>query len=566
MSEPDNCPPLSAALPFTSTEGSATVSQMPSIDHGPQPSGTRSAGRTEAEAFLQGRLVLLHKLLFFLTGGGWVVSMLVLGLLHSWDLVPGDMVRTHRLMHLGLALFFGSVWLVGSRWRLSFAALTGIDTAGLLATSFAIASMTARAHTGHDGAMELVAAMLVLLAARAVIVPSSGKQTLTLSAAATAVSVATFTVHAVYRPVPDSLVTTFTLRDTAVTMAVWMILMTVTASVASRIIFGLRREIRVARQVGQYELLGLIGEGGMGIVYRATHALLRRDTALKLLPRASLSPERLARFEREVRQTARLTHPNTVAVFDYGRTPDGVFYYAMEYLDGIDLDRLVSLAGPLPVARAVHVLRQVLLSLTEAHEIGLVHRDIKPANVILCERGGESDVAKVVDFGLVKDLRGPESAGLTAAETITGTPLYLAPEAIRSPDDAGPASDLYAVAALGYYLLTGTHVFRAGSVMEICAHHLHTQPEPPSARLGRSLPESLDRLIMTGLEKQPDRRFASARAFREHLEACADVPHWSEADARAWWAEHRDQVKALHQGSPVEKDGRTVAVDLRVRS
>jgi eukaryotic-like serine/threonine-protein kinase len=371
-------------------------------------------------------------------------------------------------------------------------------------------------------------------------------------------------MHAVYRPVPDSHLAVFSLRDTAVTMAVWMILMTVTASVASRIIFGLRREIRVAKRVGQYELLELIGEGGMGIVYRATHALLRRDTALKLLPRASLSPERLARFEREVRQTARLTHPNTVAVFDYGRTPDGVFYYAMEYLDGIDLDQLVSLTGPLPVARAVHVLRQVLLSLTEAHEIGLVHRDIKPANVILCERGGESDVAKVVDFGLVKDLRGAEAAGLTAAETLTGTPLYLAPEAIRSPDEAGPASDLYAVAALGYFLLTGTHVFRAGSVMEICAHHLHTQPEPPSARLGRALPESLDRLIITGLEKQPERRFASARAFRERLEACAGVPAWTEADARAWWAEHRDRVKALHKGSPVRKD-HTVAVDLAVR-
>jgi len=174
-------------------------------------------------------------------------------------------------------------------------------------------------------------------------------------------------------------------------------------------------------------------------------------------------------------------------------------------------------------------------------------------------------VAKVVDFGLVKDLRGEESAGLTAAGSLTGTPLYLAPEAIRSPDDAGPASDLYAVAALGYYVLTGTHVFRGGSVMEICAHHLHTPPEPPSTRLGKMLPASLEALILKGLEKEPAKRFPSARAFREAVDACIGLPRWTEADAQAWWSTHGDRVRALHKTSPVDHSGRTVAVDLQQR-
>jgi hypothetical protein len=546
--------------------GSATVTAMHDADDRRPEHGTdRSAGRTEAEVFLQGRLVLLHKLMFFLSGGILILSVVLLGALHSWSAVPADLAQPHRLMHACLVTLFGVGWLLGSRWRLRRPVLAGIDTAGLLVTCFALAGMIAHADTGHDGAMELVAAMMLVLAARAIIIPSSGKQTLILSLAATAIAIATFVWHAVYRPAAMSQITNRSLSDVAVTMALWMSMMVVTASLASRIIFGLRREIRVARQIGQYELLGKIGEGGMGVVYRATHALLRRDTALKLLPRANMSPDSLARFEREVRQTARLTHPNTVAVFDYGRTPDGVFYYAMEYLDGIDLDRLVAHDGPLPVPRAVHLLCQILSSLHEAHEMGLVHRDIKPANVILTQRGGDSDVVKVVDFGLVKDLQDAETIGLTAAGSLTGTPLFLAPETIRSPDRAHPSGDIYAVAALGYYLVTGTHVFPAGSMMEICAHHLHTPPEPPSARLGRQLPESFEAILLRGLEKSPERRFPSARAFRDALQACADIPRWTEADAAAWWAKHGDEVRSLHANTPVDGRGRTVAVDLRQR-
>lgn len=529
------------------------------------PNGSHHGTTTEAEAFLQRRLVLLHKVLFFLAGGILLASILLLGFLHSWGEVVADFAQVHRWVHLALTLVFGAGWCIGTRWRLRAPALVAIDAIGLVVTSVVIAVMTARADSGHGGAMELVAAMLLILAVRAVIIPRTGLQTMLLSLAAAALSIGTFAWMAVHHPVHRLVLEQQTLLDTIVTMALWMSLMIGTATLASQVIYGLHREMRVAKRVGQYELVEKIGEGAMGVVYRANHALLRRETALKLLPNAHFTPERLERFEREVRQTARLTHPNTVAVFDYGRTPDGVFYYAMEYLEGIDLDRLVTWVGALPAPRVVHILRQILLSLTEAHEMGLIHRDIKPANVILTERGGEPDVIKVVDFGLVKDLKGPQSSGLTATGAITGTPLYLSPEAIRSPDDVSAASDLYAVAALGYFLLTGTHVFRSATVMEICAHHLHTKPEKPSERLGQPVPEALESLILKGLEKLPEQRFASARQFREQLDACREVPAWTEADATAWWSQHRAGLRSLRTNTPCSDVGQTVAIDFHFR-
>lgn len=527
--------------------------------------GSPSGGSAEADIFFQQRLVLLNKLMFFLVAGIFLLSTILLGGLYSWSAVVADFGKAHRLMHAALAVFFGGIWFLGANWQLPKRVLTVIDAAGLLSTSVTVALMTAHADSGHGGALELVAAMMLILATRAIIIPSSGKQTLWLSAAASALCISAFTWRAVYHPVTLPLIEDQSPRDAAVTMALWMSMMVVTSTVASRIIFGLRHEIRVARRVGQYELIEKIGQGGMGVVYRARHALLRRETAIKLLPQANVSPQQLQRFEREVRLTARLTHPNTVAVFDYGHTPDGVFYYAMEYLDGLDLGQLVTYGGAVAVGRAVHILRQMLSSLTEAHESGLVHRDIKPANVIITRRGGEADVVKVVDFGLVKDLRGAESGGLTATDSIAGTPMYMAPETMQSADDVGPSADLYAVAAVGYFLLTATHVFKGNTVLEICTQHLYREPDPPSIRLGCSIPESLERLILSGLAKQPERRPRSARAFREALDRCTGFPRWTETDARDWWTLHRDGVQELRKGSPVDGSSHTVTVDLRER-
>jgi serine/threonine-protein kinase len=299
--------------------------------------------------------------------------------------------------------------------------------------------------------------------------------------------------------------------------------------------FSLRAQVREAKKLGQYHLEEKIGEGGMGTVYRATHAMLRRPTAIKLLRPEITGEETIRRFEREVQQTSRLSHPNTVAIYDYGRTPDGVFYYAMELLGGADLDRLVRAHGPFPAARAIHVLRQACGALAEAHGAGLVHRDIKPGNIILCERGGVHDVAKVVDFGLVRDLRNVQGS-LTRVGTICGTPETIAPE-VLSGSEAGPAADLYALGVVGCFLLTGKPIFDVTTAGELIGAHLHSDPVPPSAR-DPSVPRDLEAALLRCLAKDPARRVPTAEALRADLAACAAAGRWTDEDAQRWWHDH----------------------------
>jgi serine/threonine-protein kinase len=281
----------------------------------------------------------------------------------------------------------------------------------------------------------------------------------------------------------------------------------------------------------------------MGVVYRARHAMMRRPTAVKLLRPEKAGESSLRRFEREVQLTARLTHPNTITIFDYGRTPDGVFYYAMELLDGAALDAIVSLGGPLTPARTVHLLIGVAGALTEAHGIGLIHRDIKPANIILCRQGGMHDVPKVVDFGLVKDLE--TDAGVTRDGIVTGTPLYMSPEAINAPNEMGPRSDLYSLGAVAYFALTGEHVFSGRTTVEVCAHHLHSEPAPPSQRAPGGVPADLERVVLDCLAKNPDDRPPSAAALRSRLEACECAGGWSAQAALEWWSEFGEDLAVV---------------------
>jgi serine/threonine protein kinase len=277
----------------------------------------------------------------------------------------------------------------------------------------------------------------------------------------------------------------------------------------------------------------------MGVVYRAEHQMLRRRTAIKLLPPASAGAEGLKRFEREAQLTARLNNPHTVSVYDYGRTPEGAFYYVMEFLDGLDLDRLVRETGALPPGRVVHILSQVCEALAEAHSVGLIHRDIKPANIVLSDYGGVPDFAKVLDFGLVKDVTATGDARLTRENILAGTPQYLAPESIRDGTSSDPRSDLYAMGAVAYYLLTGAPVFQ-GTPMQVIQSHLAAAPEPPSARLGRPVPSKLERVVIDCLEKDPALRPESAPALAARLAACDDVPPWSPEDARTWWRSRKN--------------------------
>ena len=315
----------------------------------------------------------------------------------------------------------------------------------------------------------------------------------------------------------------------------WGVIAIVSSSLTSRRLYSMQRQVEDARRLGQYTLEQKIGEGGMGEVFRARHALLLRPTAVKLLPRARAGARAVERFEREVQMTSRLTHPSTIQIYDYGRAEDGTFYYAMEFLEGVTLEELVLRDGAQRAGRVVHILADVCASLAEAHDAGLVHRDIKAQNVMLCARGGAYDVVKVLDFGLVKTVDEEAHEG----ESLAGTPAYMAPEAIAHPEQFDARSDLYAVGALGYFLLAGAPVFVGNSAFELLGQHLHAPPMPPSERAARDIPAELERLVLACLAKSPHERPASARALRAELLALEDMLRaWTDEDAARWWSEH----------------------------
>lgn len=302
-----------------------------------------------------------------------------------------------------------------------------------------------------------------------------------------------------------------------------------------------------AKQVGKYTLESKIGEGAMGVVYLAKHAMLSRMTAIKLLHTDTTNSEANDLFEREVQLTSQLSHPNTIAIYDYGRTPEGVFYYAMEYIDGITLHELVSQDGPQPESRVIHLLRQVCGSLAEAHAHGVIHRDIKPENIVLCNRGGLFDVVKVLDFGLVKFLNASREADSNRESQLAGTPLYMSPEAIQLPDQVDHRSDLYAVGAVAYYLLTGETVFTGKSAVEICMHHVCDRPESPSKRTGRQIAPDLQALVMKCLQKDRENRPNDAQVLADALANCEHSGQWTRDESQAWWS--RFDTKRLDEKS-----------------
>jgi serine/threonine protein kinase len=303
-----------------------------------------------------------------------------------------------------------------------------------------------------------------------------------------------------------------------------------------------------AKHLGQYRLEERLGAGAMGVVYKGHHAMLRRPTAIKMLNIDKVNEASMERFEREVQITCKLNNPNTIAIYDYGRTPEGVFYYAMEYLDGIDLQALVEKYGPQPEGRVIRILKAVCSSLYEAHSLGLVHRDIKPANVMLNRRGGEPDVVKVLDFGLVRAL--DEAKQSQQSGGLTGTPLYMSPEAIQTPDLVDACSDIYAVGAIGYFLITGQPVFTATSLVDLCQQHVTALPDAPSQRLGRPVSPELEAALLACLEKTRAKRPQTARDLANLLDRAPTAGSWTQSDAEAWWGRHeRAQATGSAGGS-----------------
>jgi serine/threonine-protein kinase len=310
---------------------------------------------------------------------------------------------------------------------------------------------------------------------------------------------------------------------------------------------GPRDDRADSQTFGPYRLRKRIGTGGMGEVYLAEHEHLKRLCAIKLIhPRRAAEPRVLARFEREVRATARLSHDNTVEIHDCGRTANGALYYVMEYLRGLNLAELVETYGPLPSGRVIHLLRQACQALIEVHAEGLIHRDIKPANLFAAYRGGRYDVAKILDFGLVKPAaeREESSAQVSRDGVITGSPLYMSPEqALGDPTDH--RSDLYSLGAVGYFLLTGQPPFPGTSAVRVILAHAH-EAIPPLSQHRPDIPDDLGRVILRCLAKKPADRFPDARSLDRALAFCADADGWTPEQAAHWWQETEERRSAIH--------------------
>ncbi|HSB62259.1 MAG TPA: serine/threonine-protein kinase [Vicinamibacteria bacterium] len=509
---------------------------------------------SEALAFRQRRVALFG----LLSGGLGLIFLVYRSVVTAWSLRYRDLLHPSMGYHLLAVALSVALWLACRAGRRSGLFVQAAEAVGFVGCSVAYQLMGWYIPLAARPELIVLLALTYGVMARAVYVPSSGRRTLLLSLAIGAPLVAGTYVVYLGADAPTLEAARVHLRAggagqlalaEATSLGVWWTLTTILATATSTVIYGLRKEVREARKLGQYTLEEKLGEGGMGVVYRASHAMLRRPTAVKLLPVEKAGEQSVARFEREVQLTARLSHPNTVTIFDFGRTPEGVFYYAMELLDGAGLDAVVELDGPQPPERVLHVLHGVAGALAEAHEMGLIHRDIKPANIVLCRQGGAFDVPKVVDFGLVKDLSGA-AVSLTADATITGTPLYMAPEAITAPEATDARSDLYALGAVGYFLHTGTHVFQGRSFVEVCSHHLHTTPEPPSARRGSAVPPDVERLLLDCLEKDPRRRPQTASELQERVVRCGAYGAWDRERARRWWVDNGGKLRRGSRPGP----------------
>ncbi|HTV24794.1 MAG TPA: serine/threonine-protein kinase [Polyangiaceae bacterium] len=527
----------------------------------PTPVGESSE---EGRAHLQRRVALFWKVMFLLCLFGVVMGASGAVAKPGWDFV----------ITVALALEAAVAWWLCrqgqrsarfSRWVEAGALLLNASGSALLfrytlagfVHEHAVATAEGFAMADAYVSMLQLTGTAMMVAIRAAFIPSDRRRTLLLTiAVGTPIILASSTV------VPTASGLAWRALDSialpwlpATSIMIWSFV-SVACAIITQVTHGLRLEVREARRLGQYVLENKLGEGGMGEVYRASHGMMRRPSALKLLRLERSSESSLQRFEREVQLTARLTHPNTITIFDYGRTDDGVFYYVMELLDGANLERVVEVGGPQAPGRVVRILSMACGALIEAHAIGLIHRDIKPANIMLCTRGGERDVVKLLDFGLVKQLEVDREVQLTGASTLTGTPQYMAPESIRAPEAVDARTDLYALGAVAYFLLAGREVFDGRSIVEVCSQHLHQKPEPLSVH-GVNVPAELEALVLACLEKDPSRRPQSAAALRQQLEACR-VPPWSDDDARHWWLAHQPELEPAL--APSASGPKTIAV------
>lgn len=323
----------------------------------------------------------------------------------------------------------------------------------------------------------------------------------------------------------------------------------------TKTLYHMRVSLHKAKRLGNYIIEGKLGSGGMGQVYIAQHALICRATAVKVLEAPpGESKEMLTRFEREVRLSAGLSHPNTITIYDYGRSGDNTFYYAMEYLEGMDLQQLVERFGPVTPERVVHILAQVCGSLAEAHDCNIIHRDVKPSNIFLTRCGGIYDFVKVLDFGLAKTIKSDEAPGITKTGMLLGTPRYISPETVSGGNDVDQRADLYCVGGVAYWMLAGHPPFDSASCIELIIQHVKATPIRPSETSELPVPPELDDIVMRCLEKRPEDRFQTATELAGALRAVRFESAWDQDRAREWWTLHAPECIG-RSGQPAEPQG-----------
>jgi serine/threonine-protein kinase len=491
---------------------------------------------TRGPAF-QARILLYLQILLAITAFLHLV-VLTARLMFGDDPLRAVLFDADALRRLAVVLGCAALTVLVWRRRLSREALLSVDAlSALLLSGAMLLGIPLRSPELRPELSALLTVNLILVG-RAAIVPSSARRTLAIGLLALG---PLLVLAPLFFPSDHLIAGIPHRRLVRVTIFGFGIATLAITTVTSHLTYRLRRSMANAMTLGPYEIVRKLGEGGMGAVYEARHALLRRRTALKLIKAdgdeisSEARFERQARFEREARLTSELSHPNTVALYDYGQTIDGIDYYAMELVDGLTLHDLVRREGPLPPGRALGLLRQVAASLAEAHGKGLIHRDIKPSNVMVCHRDENSDCVKVLDFGLATRLRGPGEARSNQAEPRVGTPEFMAPEAVYDPRKVGTPADVYAVGALGYFLITGAAPFEGTDVRAIARSHLREPPLPPSLRTDQEIPLDLEGVLMACLKKDPEHRYPDGRSLLRAFEACAGDPSWSMEEADRWW-------------------------------
>ncbi|QDV78019.1 serine/threonine protein kinase [Botrimarina mediterranea] len=495
---------------------------------------------SETRGILQRRLLLASALLA--TG---YAAFLIRGLFY-WEHTYGVAGSHMFWVHSAATVLTGSI--AGWLWKAQSLTLTPLRIAewaifGGAAVFFLFVTQNRIDHSAklEEGAHlpNVVAPWLLLLFTYALFVPNSWRRALRFLAPAAFAPIAVILFQKALCPAFQDCYVHGAYSDYITEHALEMLFALAIAVVGVHTINTLRHEAFAAKQLGQYRLKQKLGSGGMGEVYLAEHQMMKRPCAIKVIrPDKAGDRRNLARFEREVRSTAKLSHWNSIDIFDYGSTPDGTFYYVMEYLPGHNLGELVDLEGALPPSRVVYLMDQVCRALSEAHGIGLVHRDIKPANIFCSYRGGEFDVAKLLDFGLAKPTVAVEgdgaSAFLTQEGALTGSPMFMSPEQATAEREADVRSDIYSLGCVLYYLLTGKSPFPYEQVVKVIIAHASEEVLPPRQH-NPLLPIELEDIVLRCLEKDPEHRFQTVDELRRALMDVQFEDSWSPERAAEWW-------------------------------